>query len=202
MSIVLAPAEMPVEIREKYFGNFFANPGDQSRLTLESAMKGDVLGAFRGDGKLAFSDLMIGRDGDHQLAFEGEAPLRVDSQRLLANPNVQLIVRDASLKLGDGQWKGKVLLGYTASRMVAGSSGSISGVRINQLLGAFTTAEDAVHGIAEIPRYNLSGSGKNAEELRNSLTGKGRIELKEGHLSLFDLVERTATTISGKFDDA
>ena len=189
LSLVVAPAEIPADIRATYFGRMFGEPGSDGRIRLETAMKGDVFGAFRGDGKLTFSDLTIGRDADHQLAFEGEIPLRVDSQKLLANPKVQLLSQNASMKLGEGQWKGRVLFGYTASQLVASTSGSISGVRVEELLGAFTTTGDTVYGVAEIPSYTLSGTGKDADAVRNSLTGKGTIEVKDGYLAIFDLMD-------------
>ncbi|MCP5111196.1 MAG: AsmA-like C-terminal region-containing protein, partial [bacterium] len=105
-----------------------------------------------------------------------------------------------SLRLGEGEWKGQVTLGYSAPNLLASSSGSIAGVQVNELLGAFTTAEDAVYGVATIPGYSISGSGKDAEELRNALTGKGSIDVAEGRVALFDLVgtiERHAKKLLG-----
>jgi len=189
LSLVVAPGEIPADIRATYFDRVLGEPGADGRIRLEVAMKGDVFGVFGGDGILTLSDLTVGRDADHQLAFEGQVPVRVDGQMLLANPKIQLLSQNVSMKLGEGRWKGRVLFGYTASQLAASSSGSISGVRIEELLGAFTTTENAVYGSAEITQYTLSATGQDAKAMRNSLTGNGRIEVKDGYVALFNLLD-------------
>ena len=200
LQVELAPAEIPTEIRDEYLGSLLGDPGDGSLVRLESTLAGDLLGAFEGSGKLSLSELMIGRDRDHRLAFEGDAPLEIRCQKLLGNPTVDLRARDATITLGEGQWRGQLGLGYTAPNFRMESAGAISGVRINELLGAFTNVDNAVFGAAELPRYTLRSTGRNADQLRARLAGNGRVELEEGRLALFDLmntIERHASKLLG-----
>ena len=94
----------------------------------------------------------------------------------------------ASLQLGQGRWKGSLAARHDGSHFTGESSGSITGVRIEEMLRAFTSTKESVSGLAEIPEYRLHFAGKNAAELRNSLTGAGVISLRDGKVALFDLL--------------
>ena len=78
---------------------------------------------------------------------------------------------------------------YAAGRMKGASKGSITGVQINEMIKAFTSSREAVFGRAEIPEYSVQFSGKDANEIRESLSGQGRIRVEEGRVTLFNLLD-------------
>ena len=200
LSVELAPADVPEDLRSQYAGNVLGDPGGDSLIALEASMKGDLLGRLAGSGQLSLSDLEVGRDEEHRLALVGEAPFDLAVEKALSAPSFTLELRDSSLQLGEGRWKGKVDLSYAGTRFRGGSSGAVHGVRIDELLSAFTESEDTVFAKGDIPRYRLRFAGRKADEIRDSLTGDGRITLSEGWLSLFDLldtIERHANKLLG-----
>ena len=103
-----------------------------------------------------------------------------------------------SLQLGQGSWKGGAEVRYDGNRFQGGTSGAISGVRIEELLNAFTASKDKAFGRAEIPAYRLSFSGRDGDEIRNSLSGSGKVTLEEGRIAMFDMVN----TIQGNLNKA
>ncbi|RPI12274.1 MAG: hypothetical protein EHM65_06180 [Acidobacteriales bacterium] len=131
------------------------------------------------------------------MPLSGTAPFRVSLQSLLGSPAVDVSAASASLQLGQGRWKGSLSARYDGSRLAGQSSGSIAGVRIEQMLRAFTTTKDSVSGLAEIPQYRLQFTGKNALELRNSLAGGGEISLRDGKIALFDLLGSIEAKLQG-----
>lgn len=186
--VELAPAEMPPTLRAEYFGDFLRDPGDGSRVALRTSMQGDLVSVSQGEGRLTVSDLQLGRDKEHQLALIGEAPLRITLRRPVTSPAFELLTENASLQLGQGRWNGRTEVSFDGSRFRGESSGAITGVRIEEMLDAFTSAGNAVFGRAEIPEYRLQFSGENAQNMRDSLTGQGRINLEEGRIAIFDLL--------------
>ena len=78
--------------------------------------------------------------------------------------------------------------GYDGTRLDGESAGAITGVRIEQMLRAFTAGKEAATGVVEIPRYRLQFAGRNAAEIQHSLTGGGSIRLRDGKITLFDLL--------------
>jgi uncharacterized protein involved in outer membrane biogenesis len=188
LSFELAPAEIPPSLRAEYFGDLLREPGDGSRMSLEAAMQGDLMATFQGQGKLTLSDLQLGRDEQNRIPLRGEVPLQVTVQRLLTTPSFEVRTQNASLELGRGRWTGSADVSFNGSRFKGNSNGSIAGVQINEMLGAFTSAEDAVFGRAEIPEYRIQFTGENAQQIRDSLKGQGRITLEDGRVTLFDLL--------------
>jgi uncharacterized protein involved in outer membrane biogenesis len=119
-------------------------------------------------------------------------------QRPLARPAFDLAIESGSLQLGQGTWKGDAEVRYDGNRFQGGTSGAISGVRIEELLNAFTTSKDKAFGRAEIPSYRLSFAGRDAVEIKNSLNGNGKVALEEGRIAMFDMVN----TIQGNLNKA
>ena len=189
LSVELAPAEIPDDIRLKYWGHSLADPGSSSRVTLAAAMQGDLIGKLEGTGELTVDDLQVGRDSENRLPMQGRAPLHLVVNNALGAPTFELRMTDADLQLGEGRWRGQSRLRYDGSGFQGGSSGSITDVRIEELLRAFTESGEALFGAAEISQYRLRFAGATSEEIRNSLTGQGQITLGEGRVSMFDLLD-------------
>ncbi|HSG34464.1 MAG TPA: AsmA family protein, partial [Sphingomonadaceae bacterium] len=162
LSFELAPAEMPAELRERIFGQLLRDPGGSSRAVLNASVKGDLIKSIQGAGKLTLSSFEIGPDAANRLPLVGEAPLNVTVRRPLARPGYELAIQGGSLQLGQGSWKGDAQVRYDGNRFQGDSSGSIGGVRIEELLHAFTSSRDKAFGRAEIPSYRLSFAGRDA----------------------------------------
>jgi AsmA protein len=71
-------------------------------------------------------------------------------------------------------------------------NGAIAGVDINQLLTAFSEAKDKVFGTAQIPDLQVSFAGANADELLDSLSGRGTITMEDGRIAVFDIFSAVA----------
>ena len=188
LALTLAPAEIPAAVRAEYFGVLLGEPGDAALLTLKTAMRGDLMGEVTGTGSLTLADLAIGKDARSRLAVSGQAPLAAEVDYPLARPEIRLATEGASLRLAQGSWKGSAAVRYDGKGLRGASEGSISGVRIEELLAAFGSTKQTVSGRAEIPRYELRFAGRNAAEIRDSLEGAGEVRLEEGRVALFDLL--------------
>jgi uncharacterized protein involved in outer membrane biogenesis len=197
LSLLLAPVEIPKALREQYLGEVAGEPPPQARVTFTAQMQGDLMNTLAGTGALQFTDFAVGRSKDTRLPLSGTAPFRVSLESPLGSPAVDVSAASASLQLGQGRWKGSLSARYDGSRLAGQSSGSITGVRIEQMLRAFTTTKDSVSGLAEIPEYRLQFAGMNAMELRNSLAGGGEISLRDGKIALFDLLGSIETKLQG-----
>ncbi len=189
LSVILAPREIPADVRAEYFGDLLREPGDQGRATLRATLRGDLMGTVEGSGKLTVQDMRLGIDREHRIPLHGEIPLQVTVRNLLANPSFELQTRDAALQLGRGRWKGQAEAHLSGSTVRGASSGSITGAQIGELLDAFTTARGKASGIAAVPEYRIRFAGKNAAEIRNSLNGQGVLTLEKGRFAVFDLLE-------------
>ena len=187
LDVDLAPDELPGELRDKYLGELLNAPGDGSGVALQTAMEGDLVGVFKGSGTLTVEDLEVGADPDTRLPLDGQVPLKLAVTRLMERPVVDLLISDAGISMGEGQWKGQAELHYNGNRFWGGSRGAIQGVRINEFVSAFSSARDKVFGNLAIKSYEMSFSGRSANEMKNSLNGKGHIDIQEGYISLFDL---------------
>lgn len=184
----LAPAEMPLEIRKQYLGEMLGDPPAGALLALAANVKGDLMSSLDGTGHLQFENFALGRSKETRLPLAGKAPFQIAVRRPLADPAVSIAARSASLKLGQGEWKGSLVVQYRAPGVHGESSGSVRGVRIEELLRAFTATKETVSGVAEIPEYSLEFAGRDATELRDSLKGAGVVRVEQGRVALFDLL--------------
>jgi len=188
LSVALAPAEFPPAFRTTYFGDVLSDPGSASKASFRTSLQGDFAGKLNGEGTLELAGFELGPASGKRLALHGQAPLRITIGEAMKSPTFELITRGASLTLGQGQWKGSVETRFDGSRIQGQSSGSIGGVRIEELLQTFTKTKNSVSGMAEIPQYNLRFAGKDANQIRDSLAGSGNIRLQQGRVTLFDLL--------------
>lgn len=188
LSVTLAPAEMPEEVRRQYLGDLLREPPQAAAVSLRASVQGDLITAVEGTGKVAFSDFALGRSEDTRLPLSGEAPFRITIRQALSNPAVELLSPSASLRLGEGTWKGALSVRYGEAGVSGSNSGSIRGVRIEQMLRVFTATKEPVSGVAEIPDYRLEFAGRDAAQLRNSLRGGGTLRVEQGRVGLFDLL--------------
>jgi uncharacterized protein involved in outer membrane biogenesis len=188
LSVLLAPAEIPKAARDLYLGDLAAAPPPGAAVSFKAQMKGDAMKTLTGAGNLQFTRFALGHSAETRLPLEGAAPFRLTLRDVLENPVMEFSAANASLKLGEGTWKGTLSARYDGSRFSGASRGAVAGVRVEQLLRAFTTAKDSLFGLAEISQYQLQFAGGNAAELRNSLAGGGDLSLLEGKVALFDLL--------------
>jgi uncharacterized protein involved in outer membrane biogenesis len=189
LSLTVAPGEIPERIRREQFGVLLGAPGGKAKATLDASIRGDLYGALAGPAKLTLAHLLIGKDASHQMQMDGEAPASFSVQKPMSAPLFQLQVRNAALKLGEGQWKGSADLQMRGSALSASSRGSIVNVDINTLLSSLTASGGGkIYGTAAIPSYTVQCAGKSAEQMRNSLTGTAKLSVAKGRIAMLDLL--------------
>lgn len=195
LSVVLAPAEIPPDYRAKHLGTGLQDPGPDSILRIEAKVSGDLLGELKGDGRLAFEDFEFGRDADHRLPVEGEAPLKLTLRSALNQPALRLRAPDTAIRFGAGELRGSLDLTLGIGRTGAAINGAITGVDINQMLSAFTQTEDEIFGTLAVPDFELRTEGGNAAELLRSLSGQGSVVIQDGRLSFMDTIDTVVKTV-------
>jgi len=124
-----------------------------------------------------------------QLPLAGEAPVMLTLIDPAANPTYDFVMPEARMQLGAGTWQGGLQVQYDGDRVRGESSGAVSGVDINQMLSAFSDADDLLFGQLALRRYSVKFSGRDADEMQRSMTGNGRLEIDEGKLALFDVLK-------------
>ena len=200
LTLGLAPAEIPQALRSEYCGDLLRDAPANARVSLQASLEGDLMATLQGGGKLVLENFQAGRDQAHRIVLKGEAPLRLTIRRPLTVPAFDIQTQDALLQMGDGKWKGRLEVHYNGSTVQGASSGAISGVDIDQMLATFTSAKGKLSGVAEIPDYQIRFAGRNAMEIRNSLSGQGNLKLDKGRLAMFDLldsIDRAAKKLLG-----
>ncbi len=188
LALTIAPAEIPARLRREQFGKFLGAPGSKARASLQGTVKGDLYGTVGGPAKLLLSDVMIGKDDKHVLPLAGEVPLTFSASKLMSAPSFFLKIPKARLQLGTGEWSGDAEFRLRGPVMSGSSRGSIRNVDINELASGFTTAEGKIYGVAELPSYSVQFSGKNADEIRDSATGSGKLSVAKGRIAAMDML--------------
>ena len=205
LSLDLAPAEVPAGLREMYFGELLRESPSDSLITFTASMQGDLLRDFAGEGHGAFSDFAVGDDADHQLPLNGEVPLKLSAKRLITNPAFTVTVPGGEISLGGGRWKGPAEIAYADGRVQGRFGGSITGVEIDELVSALSTAHEKISGTVAMPRFEVRFSGRDADALRKSLQGTARLTLDDGDISLFNMLatlEKHANKLLGGEESA
>ncbi len=180
------PGKLPAAFRRQYLGDFLAAPGNDAKARLATDVKGDLLGALVATGNLRIDDFQLGDPAVGQLPLSGEAPVMLTLIDPAANPSYDFVMPEAQLRLGAGAWQGGLQVQYDGNRVRGESSGAVSGVDINQMLSAFTEADDLLFGQLALRRYSVRFSGRDAVEIQRSLTGGGELEIDHGKLAVFD----------------
>src|SRR6185436_3148600 len=132
-------------------------------------------------------DVLIGKDEGHVLRLSGDAPLAFAASKLMSSPVFQLNITHAQLRLGKGEWSGDAEMQSRSSGISGRSSGKIRNVDINELVSSLTVANEKIFGLIELP-YALQFAGKNADEIRNSLRGSGKLSVTQGRIAALDLL--------------
>lgn len=184
---------IPAAFRRELLGTVLENPGSDSGAQISVDVEGDLLGVVTGVGTIAFENIRLGQDGVAQLPLDGEAQLLLTLIEPVANPAFHLIMPDASLAFGQGTWQGGVEAQYDGTSLSGKSTGGIEGVDINEMLTAFTDSPGVAFGSLKMPRYNIRFAGVDSDQIFESLTGDGRLELTDGSFAIFD----TLQTIEG-----
>jgi len=201
---LLELSEVPSHLVRERFGKVLEQPSRNSKVTLESDLKGDLYETVAGQAKATFSGLMIGRDAGRRLPLEGSAPVGFRLRRLLATPVTELSVRNGSLRLGTGQWHGNVDLIAVGGVARGKSTGSIRGIEMDQFLTAFTESSGKVQGQLLVPTYTLRFSGRDTNQIRRSLNGTAAMEITNGRVRALDLlssIQRALDRIQGDVTD-
>jgi uncharacterized protein involved in outer membrane biogenesis len=188
LALTIAPTDVPARLRREQFGKFLGAPGAKARAALRGNVNGDLYGTVSGPAKLVLTDVMIGKDDRHVLPLAGEVPLTFSASKLMSAPSFHLKIPKARLQLGTGEWSGDAEFRLRGPLMSGSSRGSIHNVDINQLASGFTTAEGKIYGVAEIPSYSVQFSGKNADEIRNSAAGSGKLTVVKGRIAALDML--------------
>lgn len=189
LSLTIAPGEIPQRIRREQFGVLLGAPGDKAKATLEASIQGDLYTSVSGPAKLTLSRILIGKDTNHQMRMDGDAPAQFSAQKVMSDPAFHLQVLNAKLKLGEGEWAGAADLRMHGKTLSASSRGSIANVDINTLLGSLTaSAGGKIYGLLAIPSYTAQCAGKTADEIRNSLTGTASLSVANGRIAMLDML--------------
>ncbi len=195
LTFEIAPAEMPARLRQEQFGEWLKSPGAKALVKLEASVQGDVYGTIAGPAKLTISDFLVGRE-QKQLPLAGDMPATFTASKLVSQPDIQLLLPKASVKLGGGEWRGSAELRMKGSALAGATRGSIKNVDINDVLTAFTTAGGKVFGTLEVPNYNVQFSGKDSADLKRSLSGKGKLTIQKGRLAALDMLASLQQALS------
>lgn len=187
-TLTLALAEIPAAIRQRELGKLFAAPGAKARLTLAAAVKGNLYGSLAGPATLKLSEILVGKDAGHVLPLSGEAPIVFTVERPLSSPAIGIRLTNARFQYGAGEWRTTTEIRMHGAATSGKSMGSIRRVDINAMLSSLTEPNDKIHGTVEIPAYTLHFAGRNAEELRNSLRGSGKLSIGDGRIAALDLL--------------
>ena len=185
--IKLSVADVPDAVRRLEFGDLLAKPGSNSIVTLSGTVKGDLYGALQSNGKFTIDGVSVGRP-EHLLPLSGSAPLAVTVRKLMSTPVTDLRLRNALLKVGPGEWKGAVDLLMAGGVVRGKSTGAIRGIDINQFLAAFTSSDNRMAGQLNIPNYTLRFGGKDAEQIKRSLSGEGQVMVAKGQIKALDIL--------------
>jgi uncharacterized protein involved in outer membrane biogenesis len=188
LSLDVALGDIPVALRREQFGNVLASPGSKAKAKLDATIEGDLYGTLTGPAKLALSEILIGKDAGHVLPFSGETTATLTSSELMTSPRVELKVPNARLKLGQGEWAGSAELNSRGQSISGSIRGAIHSVDINQLLSSLTAANEKIYGTLALPSFSLQFAGRNAQELRSSLKGSGRLSVTQGRIAALNLL--------------
>jgi uncharacterized protein involved in outer membrane biogenesis len=195
LSVAIAPAEIPLALRRAQFGNLLVAPGKKAKATLEATIRGDLYKTLSGPAKLALTGLVIGKDEQHVIPLGGEFPLTFAVAKLMSEPSYRFSIEHAQLHLGKGEWLGGADLQLHGTATSGRSSGRIRNVDINELVSAVTPTSGKIYGVLEIPSYSLDFAGANADQVRNSLHGAGKLSVTQGRLSALDLLAHIKNAI-------
>jgi uncharacterized protein involved in outer membrane biogenesis len=188
LSVAIAPAEIPLALRRAQFGNLLVAPGKTAKVTLETTIRGDAYQKLSGPAKLALTGMLIGRDEQHVIPLSGEFPVSFTVSRPMSGPSYHLSIAKAQLRLGKGEWLGDADLQLHGTATSGRSRGKIRNVDINELLSATTPSSGKIYGVLEIPTYSFEFAGANADQVRSSLHGAGKLSVVQGRLAALDLL--------------
>ncbi len=205
-NINLPLAEIPAKTRQEHFGQLAADPGKDSRIEADMALKGDLYQTAEGPGQIKISNLLIGPSQQGRLALSGTAPVAVKTVDLISGKELEMRSQKASFQLGSGSWQGDISLQRKLERLTGSINGSIQKVDVNQMLTSFAGTPNKVYGTLAIPQFDLRFAGLEPNELQRSLAGQGRLTISNGQfkgLSVLAAIERTlggsASTTDGAF---
>jgi hypothetical protein len=197
LSVTVAPAEIPAPLRQEQFGKLLGAPGEKGKASLQVSVKGDAYRTLGGSGRLALSDILVGKDARHVLGLSGEAPLTASCTRLMSDPNFRIRVAEARMRLGEGEWTGAGELEVHGTLTRGNSKGSLRSLEINQMLSSFTEANEKMFGVLEAPSYSIQFAGRNAGEIRDSLNGSARLSITKGRIAALDLLASIRRALEG-----
>lgn len=186
--LTLALADVPAAVRQQQFGSMLLNGVDKAVVRMAGTVKGDLYRTVTAGGRFTVEGMKVGRDAGHLLPLGGQARLLATVSKLMSTPTTQLQLREGLLKVGAGEWKGTVDLLMVGGVVRGKSAGSISKLDINQFLGAFTSADNRMSGQLHMPSYSLRFAGRDADQLKRSLTGEAKMTVMQGRLKALDMV--------------
>lgn len=194
-SLKLIVSDIPEKILKDNFGDMLklrSNPEIEETAWLS----GNVFGNLAGDGKIKLKSFEIGASDEHTLTANSELPVKF-KLRMNTNPNLKLEIKGASLDLKDKESnKGQMTadnyidIDINTGTVQGSSSGSISGLELEEALSTFVNAEDIISGEFELKDYQIFFKGKNADEFGKSLKGNGKITIHNGSLYILKSITK------------
>lgn len=188
LDVTFAPGELPKAFLLKEFGAFLAAPGDKALLKVAVALKGDLARTASGATQVSLADFLIGRDEQHRLPLTGNVAGQLTMKHALSGPAIQIDIPKSTFGLAAGQLAASIAYASDAGQDRASVAGSLKGLDIQQLLGAFLESDPGIQGALHIPKFELRTVGRDAPQMRNALSGSGSIEVSNGKLKQMDLL--------------
>jgi uncharacterized protein involved in outer membrane biogenesis len=196
--VQLALAEFPIEQRRRLLGELASAPGPDSRVVLDLALKGDLYKTLNGTGAIDFSQFFIGSNQASRLALSGKAPLEMRLEDTLSGGPAEIESRNATLKLGSGEWAGNLKVARKGDTLTGGIDGAVRGVDVNQMLTSFANSPDVMYGTGTIPRFQIAFSGANSAELQRSLNGNGSLNVSNGRFKGLNVLATIERALGGR----
>ncbi|QOY91746.1 AsmA family protein [Paludibaculum fermentans] len=188
LDVSFAPGELPKAFLLKEFGAFLAAPGEKALLKVAVALKGDLARTASGATQVSLADFLIGRDEQHRLPLTGNVAGQLTLKHALSGPAIQIEIPKSAFGLAAGQLAASMSFASDAGQERASLAGSLKGLDIQQLLGAFLDNDPGIQGALHIPRFELRTAGRDAQQMRSALSGSGSIEVANGKLKQMDLL--------------
>ncbi len=197
LEIRLSPGEATPEIKKLIYSEWLREPGDGSKVDWNLDLTGDLFGQLKGEGDLTLKGFQIGKQKGKTMPLEGTAKFRMAVSNLTSGSPAWALATDAAkLALGKGEWNGMLSAAGGGSEVEGQSSGSVTGVAINEFLGVFSpSSAGMVYGTLAMPKYQLAFSGSTPDEIEASLAGSGHMNVSDGRIPKLDILAKIQGTI-------
>lgn len=192
--------DIPEQIIKENFGSMLQSEAD-SDLIANMTIKGDLAGTLYGAGKLKLNDFILGENKKHNLVANSEIPLSFNlraNDLNLESKNAEIVLSDSESHKGKLNFSSKVYTNLLTGYASAKTTGSLDGLELKSALACFANTQNLVAGNFELPNFNFSFAGNNAQELEKSFAGTAKIIITEGKIAILEKLKdyKTLTALA------